>query len=67
MAVGDNSAGTPGSAFIIHYDFDVDTQTFGTGGNDIALTVIPEPVAGGLLLLLGGALLTALRLRRWRG
>ena len=66
FAVGENLAGGPGSAFVIHYDYDVNTQTFGTGGNDIALTVIPEPVALGLLFLFGGALLTARRLRRWR-
>ena len=54
------------NAFTMHYDYDVDTGTFGTGGNDIALTVIPEPLTVGLVFLLGGGLFAWRRLRSWR-
>ena len=48
--------------FTISYDYNSDNQTFGTG-NDIALTVIPEPGTMSLMVILGAAFWVCRRTR----
>jgi T5SS/PEP-CTERM-associated repeat protein len=59
FVTGGNASQT--NAFTMHYNYDVGTGTF--TGNDIVLTVIPEP-ASALVMVLGCGLLVARR--RWK-
>ena len=54
--------GSVSNAFAIHYNYDVGSGTPGAG-NDVVLTVIPEPESVSLLLLLGSACLMRRRIR----